>query len=348
MKVNILSNDSAKNKDDISISPGETLGQLKQRLGQGYAAESNKFVYSGQLLKDNQELSAVLKEENQYIHLFVKSGGEDKDGDEDVTALAGESSGPETTLESDVTLVAPELLGLPKYSTEKFTPRIIIINGQKYRVETGDAIAIPEGVDIQEIRRRMSTSVLKLHLSRPVVFDPAAPQVNDFGGIRQVPGLDMNRHQDIPIELRQQLLNRPIIRVVFNVAEWGDMLGQLFKLGVACYFVFRYLSFTRAVIASLVFTLFFLNGEGFFEYVQRNVFGVRPAAAAPAHAQQPLQNDAQRGPDAQGNNPVEAAAAAVPINQNPETLLGMVQAAIVGFFISMFPENIPQRAAEEA
>ena len=123
----------------------------------------------------------------------------------------------------------------------------------------------------------MSTSVLRLHLThRPILFNQGN---NDRFGLNQqaAPFNINNPLDDIPLPLRQQINGRPVIRVVFNVAEWGDIMGQAFKLMIAWYFVFRYLSFPRAVIASIVFTLFFLHGAGFFDYIGRRFQGNRPA-----------------------------------------------------------------------
>ena len=61
MLVSIFCSDSTKNQK-IPLIPNETLLQLRSRLGPAFLAA--KFVYSGKLLDDSQNLSAILKEVN--------------------------------------------------------------------------------------------------------------------------------------------------------------------------------------------------------------------------------------------------------------------------------------------
>lgn len=161
------------------------------------------------------------------------------------------------------------------------------------------------------------------------------------------------QRQPLLAEIRQDILQQqPIIRFAFNFAEWGDVFGHVFRMALANYFVFRYLSYTRAIMASLFFLTFFLANIGFFSYVDRALgLGLMNANRKMLldYANHFLGNrNAQQQPPAQqGENLVPAANPENNAQRPDPTLLKIVVEGIVGFFTSMIPDNIPEREQEQ-
>ena len=106
----------------------------------------------------------------------------------------------------------------------------------------------------------MATSILQLHLSS--------------GNLFEIANEENNRANQVPINgnLNNNFRIYRAINVQINLNQWADIFGQFLKLLIACYFVTRYLSFPRAVIACSVFTIFFLHGIGFFQFLRRRFF----------------------------------------------------------------------------
>jgi len=89
---------------------------------------------------------------------------------------------------------------------------------------------------------------------------------------------------------------------------------------------------------------------GFFQVLRRRFFPNHQPEAAPQNDNAPVRQHEIHNEQPTPLNGQDHNVPATPLPQQPEapqTLLSIVQAAIIGFFVSMLPENIPQQRIPE-